>query len=285
MEATSNRSTGSDQQLAGRGTDDGSADETSAIQAGIRETRERLGDTVEQIGDRIDPSKLKAQAINEIHDATIGRVEDMAHQAVEQITNARRTVVRTVRENPLPLAMVGIGMGWLAWSSMSKKKSASSDGYADDRNGETAHGLGYNGGTMSYGEDGTSMGAKVGEIVDSVKHTATELTHRTQVVAEELGGMARDQARTQSRRMQSQYQSNPLVMGAAALALGLMAGLALPATEKEIEIVGDKRDQLMDKAKEVASDAKGKVEEVAGKVFDQAQTTVKDAAYQSGLMA
>lgn len=284
MAGSTDRYVNGDQQALGRKSHDEKEKETAAIQAGIRETRERMSDTVEQIGDRIDPSKLKEQAMHELHDATIGRVEDMAHQAVEQLSVARRSIAHTMSENPIPFTMVGIGMGWLIWNGMSNKSSASAH-HADELDGNAVYGKAYDGGSMSYNDRDTGTRAKVGEIVDSVKETATNLTERTQEMAGTVSAKATEQARVQTRRVQREYQSNPLAIGAAALALGIVAGLALPATDKEAELVGAARDQVVDKATQVANDAKSKIGEVAGKVFEQAQATAKDAAHEAGLIA
>ena len=78
------------------------------------------------------------------------------------------------------------------------------------------------------------------------------------------------------------FQDNPLVIGAAALALGLAAGLEIPSTEKEAELVGDTRNELVDKVRDVAEDTKAKVQQVAERVIDQAETTAKDTAHQVG---
>ena len=47
--------------------------------------------------------------------------------------------------------------------------------------------------------------------------------------------------------------------------------------------MGGARDQLVDRVREVAQETKDKVQHVAERVMDQAQTTGKEAAREEGL--
>src|SRR3712207_6022224 len=98
------------------GNDAPRGEDPAVIRAEIHETRERLGETIEEIGERLNPNRLKEQVKENIRDATIGRVETMATNAVERVNETRRTFTNTIRENPIPAAMVGVGLAWLFWN-------------------------------------------------------------------------------------------------------------------------------------------------------------------------
>ncbi|MBA3269205.1 MAG: DUF3618 domain-containing protein, partial [Acidobacteria bacterium] len=90
------------------------------LKAEIHETQSELQQTVAEIQERLSPTNLKEQAANTVRDATIGRVQDMMNraegtvsQAVETTRNAASTATRSVRNNPMPLALIGIGVAWL----------------------------------------------------------------------------------------------------------------------------------------------------------------------------
>jgi hypothetical protein len=57
------------------------------------------------------------------------------------------------------------------------------------------------------------------------------------------------QAQYRAERVGSRFgemmQENPLMIGAAAVALGAIVGFAFPATEKENELLGETRDRVM----------------------------------------
>jgi gas vesicle protein len=278
------------------GTDaENEENETKVLAADIRITQERLGDTVEEIGERFNPSRLKEELKHDIRDATIGRVENMAQQTAEIVSDAQRTIMQSIRENPIPVAMVGIGLGWLILNGRGgQKQMGSGSSYLEEqrRRSGTFYEDEQDG---AYNEQSGTLDrarAKASEVVDSVKHKTSELaeqTHRTagRVAegAQDMAGVVAEETRMQSRRVERAFQENPLVIGAAALALGLAAGLAIPSTEKEIELVGDTRDHLVDKVKDVAEDTKSKVQQVAERVMNEAQTTAKDTAQQVGLMS
>ena len=105
--------------------DDAAEAETAAIRAEIRDTRERMGDTIEEIGERLNPRHLKEQVKHDIREATIGRVENMAQSAADRVSQTRRTIADAVRENPIPAAMIGIGLGWLIWSGRTQGRQGS----------------------------------------------------------------------------------------------------------------------------------------------------------------
>lgn len=281
-------------------------DETEIIAADIRITQERLGDTVEEIGERFNPTRLKEELKSDIRDATIGKVENMAQQTAEMVSDAQRSLMQSIRENPVPVIMVGIGLGWMILNA-SRKHTGSNSQYDDyQRRGSRStydDEQSASWSTMYDDEQGRDYGRqesgtldraknKASEVADSVKEKTSRIADKAQRKASEVGdraeemaGRVADETRMQTRRVEQAFQDNPLVIGAAALALGLAAGLAIPSTEKESELMGDTRDELVDKVKDVAEDTKSKVQQVAERVVDQAENTAKDAAHQVGLMS
>jgi gas vesicle protein len=233
----------------------------------------------------------------------------MAQQTADMVSDAQRTIMQTIRENPVPFVVVGLGLGWMVLNATTRKKQSGSsysqyedgqDGESDSLYADRQRGWStlYDDPRVQGYDQQQSQGtfdrarSKASDVVDSVKQKTSELAEQTQETASRLGeraqdlaGRVADQTRTQTRRVESAFQDNPLVIGAAALALGLAAGLAIPSTEREAELVGDTRDQLVDRVRDMAQDTKNKVEQVAERVMDQAETTAKDAAQQVGLMS
>jgi hypothetical protein len=101
--------------------------------------------------------------------------------------------------------------------------------------------------------------------------------------ARDVASTVRDEAQAGARAASSQLQENPLAVGVVVAAVGLAAGLAIPETRRERELMGDVRDRLVDRAKDVASDTKEKLQSVAERTIDQAKTVAADAARQEGL--
>jgi ElaB/YqjD/DUF883 family membrane-anchored ribosome-binding protein len=120
---------------------------------------------------------------------------------------------------------------------------------------------------------------KVGETATHLRERASDLSDRAREGASELGDKARYQARQAQVGFWQTMEQNPLVIGAAALALGVIAGLAVPSTSKENELMGETRDRLLDRAKELGGEALERGKEVASATVD----TLKQEAERQDL--
>jgi len=74
-------------------------------------------------------------------------------------------------------------------------------------------------------------------------------------------------------------RENPLSVGTLAVGVGAAVGLAIPATAKEHEVMGEARDNLVEKTQEKAQEAQQKVQSVA----QEAQSAAKEEAENQGL--
>lgn len=140
----------------------------------------------------------------------------------------------------------------------------------------------------------TLQGARerVGDLTDRARHKASHLGDRARNQASHLSDRARHQTshlKGEARYRASQARSGfwdkleeqPLMVGAATLALGLLAGLSIPSTRKEDELFGETRDRLFDEVKEAGREAMDKGKQVANAAVD----TIKQEAENSDLTA
>ena len=86
-----------------------------------------------------------------------------------------------------------------------------------------------------------------------------------------MGNQARYQAQRASGGFQRTLQENPLAVGTLAVGVGAAVGLAIPETSKEHEVMGEARDNLVDKAQQKVQETQQKVQQVAGEVQNAAQ--------------
>jgi hypothetical protein len=249
-------------------------------------TREEMTGTVEEIGDRLDPRNVVAEATGSVRDATIGKVESVATQASDMVGNIPQTaqeagsgIVDAIRRNPVPAAMVGIGLGWLALSSRNSSSGSRYNDWSDGgRNwtgqsfsdggrmaGETWDTTGYD--NTGYGSGGHSggqgIGDKVGDKFGDVQQTVGEKVGQVQQTAGEMPYQVQNVARQVGDNAGRVAQENPLALGAIALAVGTAVGMALPTTKPERQFMGQARDTLIDKAETKAHEAMSKVEDSA----------------------
>src|SRR3712207_1723820 len=178
--------------------------EIERTRAEIERTRADMSETVDAIQERLSPENLKEQAKDRVKEATVGKAQE-----------AGSGLVDTIRQNPLPAALTGIGLGWLFVNA--RKQSTSRRPYQDVVYRDAAYVEGYPAGEYAprYEEQGTgtsSAGQALGNARDKVGETATqaqdkagELAGRTQDRVSNLGNQARYQAQRASggfQRMQ-----------------------------------------------------------------------------------
>src|SRR3954471_2230967 len=109
MDDTTGRVTGT-----GGAYDDNPDVRTREIREEIAQTRVEMSETIEAIQERLTPGNLAAQAGETVRNAATEKVKQMAHtaeHAAEQIRES--SFVETLRANPIPSAMIGIGAAWL----------------------------------------------------------------------------------------------------------------------------------------------------------------------------
>jgi ElaB/YqjD/DUF883 family membrane-anchored ribosome-binding protein len=236
------------------------------LKAEISETQGQLQQTLSEIQERLSPAHLAEQAKNTVRDATVGRVTDMAEQVgqtasrmVEQTRRAAEGLPRPVRNNPWPLALIGIGAAWF----LVRSRSQASDDWRRDEWERGQYGA-SDGRQRQYAEDPDYRGRSSGrgasaasDVADRVRDMATDATQR----ARELG-------RDTQYRLGRTLQDNPMVLGAVALAAGALIGTLLPGTDVEDSYMGETRDTLVDSARDIAED---KVQELSKVVRDVAQ--------------
>jgi ElaB/YqjD/DUF883 family membrane-anchored ribosome-binding protein len=256
---------------------DEGVDEVVATRAEIERTRADMSETVDAIQERLSPENLKEQAKDRVKEATVGRAQE-----------AGSGIVKTIRANPLPAALTGIGLGWLFVSG--KRQRSGQPGYRGRAYAyDYPPAYGY---PPRYEERGTggpsvpSPGEALGRARDSVGETASQAQDRAGEVADRahdrvnnLGARARYQAQRTSSGFQRMLRENPLTVGALAVGTGAAIGLAIPETDKEHEVMGEARDNLVEKAQEKAQEAQQKVQRVA----EEAQGAAKEEAENQGL--
>jgi hypothetical protein len=245
------------------------------VEAEVESSRGNLDRTVEALKDKMSPGQL----VDEVSSMLGGSSKQVLAKLGEQ-----------AKENPMPLAVIGLGLAWLMMGS--SKNSPPEDSYAAPQRP-------YPGGS-NYAEEGdyTSLKDKVtdklqgaahsmadaaGSTRDTLGRTASGTADRMSSLAtsaadrtSSLASNAADKASLYGRQVQQKYldtlQSEPLILGAVALAVGLAVGAALPATEIEDRYIGGVRDDVVDKVHGFAEEHLQTAKDVATTAY----TSVKD---------
>jgi uncharacterized protein YjbJ (UPF0337 family) len=222
-------------------------------------------------------------------------VDNVSHN----VSKTSRSIVSTIKANPIPAALIGVGVAWL-WMSNRGNSTGKTSRYGGGYGGR----WGYQETSRRYTDTGTprsgqqggsglwdratnaasniagKAGDTVSSVVGQVQETAGNVAGRAKETvsgvvdqAQETAGYLVDQAQYQVRRGEDRFNAvmreSPLAVGAVALALGTAVGLTIPLTGKENEWMGEARDTLVDKAQTVAQDTIEQVQQVAQKVTDE----------------
>jgi hypothetical protein len=244
---------------------------TQEIREEIAQTRIEMSETIEAIEERLRPSNLVAQAGETVRNAATEKVKDMANTAERAADRVMETsFAQTVRANPVPVAMIGIGTAWLLMKGRPDEASRwRRRGYGQSRELNA-----YETGGNDWGREATASVVGTTGYADYSGAAAGEAA-RTAEFGGEIRPYYRDTRRTVN--VERVMRDNPLLVGAAAALVGVAIGMSLPASETENRVMGEARDTVVDRAREAAGEAAEKVQEVAGKAADAA-TQVRDAA-------
>jgi len=138
----------------------------------------------------------------------------------------------------------------------------------------------------TVGEAAHAAKEKVGDVVDTAREKAAavaESARGTIESMEERGAHLRERAHVRVRDAKIGFwqtlDAQPLVVGAAAIAAGLVAGLLIPGTSREDGMLGETRDEMWQRAREKGRDVLQKGKYVAEAAVD----TLKTEAQQQGL--
>ena len=202
---------------------------------------------------------VTGQAKLALREATVGKVESMAQSATYTAGGLRQSAMETIKANPMPTALVGIGIGWMLLNRPSGSSTPSG--------GSQMHG----GSVVKHVQDSAS------DVVDQVHGAADDVVAQVQEAGSQMVDQAHEQASRAQSFLQRQLDDNPLIVAAVAVAVGGTLAGTVRSTSREDQLVGEARDRVMEAAREVTSATTQKV----GRVVDQAQSAATDEARQA----
>jgi ElaB/YqjD/DUF883 family membrane-anchored ribosome-binding protein len=247
---------------------------TEQLRADIEDTRADMSQTINEIQERLSPEHLVGQVKETVREATIGKVEkvmssvgetisevaeparEMAGRAGNAIKEVGTTVADTIYKNPIPLALIGLGVGMLVMRNFGGQSySTSSRKLSQGR--RSNYELGDVGqARQTQQSTGTST-------LNQVKETASDLASRSTDALSNLGTKAKNSATAVGTRFERMMHENPLAVGAVAVAAGTAIGLALPSTRFESEHIGETGEKLVERVEDIARNALNKAQDAA----------------------
>ena len=211
------------------------------IEDEIRRTRAELGLTLDALAYEFAPRQL------------VGKGIDMITESVKGNGIVSIDLGEAVRENMLPLALIGAGLGWL----LARTLGAGGKAEGDAAPGEPIPQSTGRSDAWVHQVAGAARGA-----LRSVQETGGAILERVEPYAE-YAGQAKEQARRAGGSLRATFERNPLLIGLLGLVSGAAIAALLPAAGREREWVDKTRDELWKKAEEIGHEAADRVRNLA----------------------
>lgn len=180
----------------------------------IDETRRRIAARTERLQDRLKPRAILKPMTKRLQ-GTLG-------EGGEKILDA-------FRDNPVPLTLAGIGIGWLILNDVREER---------------------------HRKEGTPAESET-------PSKAQEAAHKVKEAAGKVPEKVRQAATRVSDWFSETLEENPMIIAVAVLAAGMAAGLSIPASRREEETVGKLGESAAEKILEKGTEALEKREPAA----------------------
>ncbi len=240
--------------------------------------RAKISDTAESIRSKMSPGQLMDEFTGLFSGGD-------GSKALSNLKNQ-------VRDNPLPIALVGAGLAWLmlgqgAASASPRAPAATtplrrpdlwgSEGMNDDKQDGVTSGSGTTGGAVSDALH--SLGSTVDRGVKAGKDYVAGAAEQVSQTGMNYGSAASEKASKAANSAQDLLGREPIAVAALGIAIGAAIGSLLPHTAIEDQHMG----QLGDKVRKNVADLADKGMEAAKEVAAESYQTLKDEADRSGL--
>ncbi|MCG5241675.1 hypothetical protein [Azospirillum doebereinerae] len=284
------------------------------LEGEIRASRARIDGTVDALRGRIarlSPRTLMERTMK--HAYTPNDRDEHGYPVREpqsrQTTSRSSSVIGNVTSNPIPLALVGIGLGWLALSSTGYDRRIARSSTVRNVRHRASDAVG---GAMDYARDTFSSASDsvrnaAGSVYDSASDAVSgaydsasgavsgAYDSASERVSGAVGGASgrvsnrlpsvqtggshmRERLHGVSSSIWELVEEHPVVAGAMGIALGAAIGAALPSTQYENRWVGDYADEATERAKALAMDALDRGTRAAQAAVEAAKEEVTEVA-------
>lgn len=262
------------------------------VEAEVEAQRSELDRNVEALKQKMTPGQLFDEATR----MAGGSGQQIAAKFVEQ-----------AKANPMPLAVMGLGLAWLMMSNNRQSAGYDSGYRSEPRSFAAESGLGamsdtggyeavsgYDGSMPSGGGVASGLKEKAHGVADkassalsgakeklsggasSIGQSGRSAAHSARQTVGNVAGAAKQRAGAATQHAQQTFMdalnSEPLLIAGLGIVVGAAIGAALPATAAEDRLIGEHRDKLLNKGRDLAQTGLSQ----AGSAAQAAYGSVKD---------
>ncbi len=241
----------------------------------VRSSRGELDRTMEALRDKMTPGELFREAKR----ATGNAGDQLVAKLIDQ-----------AKENPMPFAVMGLGLAWLASSSRDRHERRGFEerrSFAPSEPGMIDKAQDAVGGAAgSLNDKAHSAAGQVGDAFarasDSLRDTASAAMDQVQATRARVNSMnanasrsAQDLGQRATDTVSDLFDREPLLIGVLGLFVGLAVGASLPATETEKRALAPMASKVSGAAKAAAQDTLDQVSETTQAVYGSVKDELK----------
>ncbi len=234
----------------------------------IEQTREEIDETLSSLENKLSPQQIWNRAV----DDWSGGVKDFSGN-----------FGRTLRDNPIPAVLMGVSLLWLMADPGGEKRpyTRSSSSSSEESFGDKYHTM-KSAASQKMKDAGdfvqdsyADMKDTVGGAIDSARD---KVSGASDTMSERYDNL---QAKSSYRKKQVRSQassliSNPWFLAGAGLLLGSIAAMSVPVSAKEDQLMREKGEDLIERAKEAGRETYAQGKEVASSAAAAAAQTAQD---------
>lgn len=250
----------------------------------VEASRGELDRTVEALKEKMTPGQLLDEAMRTMGDTGTQIVSKFIDQA---------------KENPMPLAVMGLGLAWLMTSNRHGGRgydahqaapyggSGSTDHALAAKTHDLAGGLAdaVSGAAHTASEIAGTIGDRVSTVASGAASSAYDLGGQAKTIASSATDKAVQYGHQAQRTVAGLIEREPLIVGGAGLLAGLAIGAVLPVTEAEKRAVAPIKDKVIDTTKAIAQDRLSDVSEAAEAAYHAVKDELAEPAQEGESLA
>lgn len=232
------------------------------IQSDLRDIRGEIQRTLEALSGQLQPGQLLQQAFNAIRGGRGG-------------WRYWQNLLRTVEENPLSVAMMGAGFGYLIYCDAQRRRHPV-EYHVEAELAEVGTTPAEEETQQKEGakEKGRELKARAHEVGEAVRgrleSTRGKMREARTATREELRQMG-ERARVVGEKGRTLIHEQPMILAGLGLALGAALAASAPMSRKEREVLGPAHEAVEGKAREMAHQVVEKTKSVSHEVIETAK--------------
>jgi hypothetical protein len=274
------------------GRDDPRPPSSAEAEEQIRRTRAGLAQTLDALDRKLTARHLVEKGLDMFRDSV-------------NTTETMRRGIDIIRDNPVPVALIGLGTAWLLASSTGVAERVAHDERVEAarrRVSDLASDIGNRAGELAsdvksrvglsgdkdrpLGHTGHPMLDEGGSNRDNgwmhqVTETAQDALRSAGGAVNRAGSYAGGGASRVADQLGDAFERHPLVVGTIGVMAGALVAALLPLTRFENEMLGTTRDELLHKAEEAGEQAIQRVRDAASDAAVRAVDAAADAAVET----